>query len=100
MSTPSKEAIEAAARALVREQSQGCHEYHPKGSSLRDDLDRYADAHTAAALTAAAPFMEAQAKAEALREAAEAIEHQAPVARHWAAGYLRSRAATVEGKDS
>lgn len=51
------EAVEAAAKALIREQSNGCYRYHPPGHSKRDDLDRYADAHARAALEAAAPHM-------------------------------------------
>lgn len=59
----SDKAVEAAARALVSAQSD--HEYHPKGSSGRDDLDRYAESHARAALEAAVPYLAAGLRREA-----------------------------------
>lgn len=57
----------------------------------------------AAALTAAAPIMTAQAKAEALREAANE-SRVGPVPYGWnasgVASWLRARAATIDGKAS
>lgn len=83
-------AIEAAARALGE---------HRMGRKL--DATSVLDLERAtAALTAAYPHMEAQAKAEALRDAAYDIERETPTARYWAGGYLRARANNLEGKDS
>lgn len=95
MTIPSKEQIEAAARALLFRET------------MSDDglsLDQMAQI----ALSAAYPLMEAQAKGEALREAADTIEARPDmkVNTTYAAitqesvNWLRARAATIEGKDS
>lgn len=60
-------AVEAAAKALIWEQSHGCYTYRPEGRSGRDDMDRYADKHARAALEAAAPHMLAAAWDEGRR---------------------------------
>jgi hypothetical protein len=52
-----EEAVIAAAKVLIREQSNGYYGYHPEGHPRRDDLDRYAEAHARAALEAAIPFL-------------------------------------------
>ena len=105
MTTPTPEAIEAAARALLFRETM---------SEGGLSLDQMADI----ALTAAAPFIAAQAKAEALREAAEYIDAgdyadmnpdgtmrprltQVQISqrnRTVTANWLRARAATIEGK--
>jgi hypothetical protein len=51
------EAVEAAAKVLIWEQSHGSYGYHPEGHPKRDDMDRYAEKHARAALEAAAPYM-------------------------------------------
>lgn len=101
--TPTPEAIEAAARAL----SGLTHEHWEIAATHLKDSNRW---EAQVALSAAAPFIAAQVKAEALREAADA----------WGAGewmddfthvtddvsavqatvkWLRARAATIEGKN-
>jgi hypothetical protein len=57
-----KEAVIAAAKVLIREQTHGCYAYRPEGHPGRDDLDRYADDHARKALEAAAPFLEVAPK--------------------------------------
>lgn len=52
-----EEAVIAAAKVLVREQSNGCYTYRSEGHPERDDLDRYADAHARLALEAAVPHL-------------------------------------------
>lgn len=88
MLTP--EAIEAAARAL-------CGTPFPDTwEKLGTDIQALYRHEAEDALTAALPFIAAQAKAEALREAADAILRETPVARSWASAWLRARAATIE----
>lgn len=53
----SDEAVVAAAKVLIYEQSNGLYKYHPEGHPRRDELDRYAEAHARKALEAAAPYM-------------------------------------------
>ena len=82
MTTPNPEAIEAAldaVRAIDGPASIGSEEV------------------VTAALTAAAPFIAAQAKAEALREAADEFGSWGPTGIA-AANALRNRAATIEGE--
>ena len=65
------EAIEAAADALAKAEGRG------SLSRLSKADQKYYRELMTAALTAAAPLMEAQAKAEALREAADALNTEA-----------------------
>ena len=102
MTTPTTEAIEAAARAM-----------------RESDLARVGDASPLAYYErlagAAAPFIAAQAKAEALREAADALDLPGSNAHGYYSGHadfgyseaethagdwLRARAATIENKET
>ena len=94
MTTPTPEAVEAAARALSASINPDldwgtCDQYYQR--DLRIDAT--------AALTAAYPLMEAQDKAEALREAADEFGSWGPTGIA-AANALRNRANNLEGKDS
>lgn len=81
------EAIEAAARAL-----SGCRaEQWESAAPHVKDSNRWA---AQVALTAAAPFIAAQA----LREAADAFLDSGTIGRQWVARELNARAATIEGK--
>ncbi len=105
-----EKAIKAAARALVMSS--------PSQSVQYDDMPQYRqdawDIRANAALTAAAPFTDAQAKAEALREAAEYHAEHIGLYSDWGdiqdrkakkdyestADWLRARAATTESEAS
>lgn len=101
MSTPTPTAIEAAARAINEK-----HDFPaPLWESLVNSKDRANQhrvmrdrAYATAALAAAYPIIAAQAKAEALREAADEFGSWGPTGIA-AANALRNRAATIEGKN-
>lgn len=111
MTAPSKEAIEAAARAMF--------DLTPAENLAYATIPRLVDLHeqdriyyrrlATAALTAAYPLIAAQAKVEALREAALAMDNiavntlvtsRSGVSSTWgnAADWLRARAATIENE--
>lgn len=95
MTTPTSEAIEAAARAL--------HEHNKHSSMAWDDHKQTYRAYATAALSAAYPLMEAKAKAEALREAADEADMWSMAGAYFPewerrANWLRAGAAAIEGK--
>jgi hypothetical protein len=83
------EAVEAAAKVLVWDESHGLYTYRPEGHQKRDASDRYADKRARAALQAAA----ASIWSDALEAAAAAIDEN-PYADldPFYAGWLRDRA--------
>lgn len=114
------EAIEAAARALYRDWwNRNEYATAPASPKWEDAAQYHWEMYlirAKVALTAAAPFIEDQAKAEALREAADAVHDPrlgldaTPLAyergfmqhhnRSSVAAWLRSRAATIESEAS
>ena len=98
--TPTHEAIEAAAKSMAEfnhwDWVELTDKYQASWLKCAEDM-----------LSAAAPFIAAQAKVEALREAADAVEAIDPAwdsalyvdgAYHPVPDWLRARAATIEGK--
>lgn len=71
--------------------------YHTFSEDQRDFL-RGVQSEAAAEIHRMIATAAVQAKAEALREAADRIEREVPTARFWAGGWLRARAAAIEGE--
>ena len=92
------EAIEAAARALYRDWwNRNEYATAPASPKWEDAAQYHWEMYlirATAALTAAAPFIAAQA----LREAADAFLDSGTIGRQWVARELNARAATIEGK--
>lgn len=113
MNAPTSEAIEAAESEFAEHRYMpprvgpayctGC-DWESRQIGISSDT-QHATHRVAATLSAAAPIIAAQAKAEALREAAEAVEVIDPSwdsalyvdgAYHPVPDWLRARAATIE----
>lgn len=95
MTTPTPEAIEAAARAICAAQFPDVADAYAWNVQFEDGKEEYR-AEATAALSAAYPFIAAQAKGEALREAADACaqDYETTDTRS-VAKWLRARAATI-----
>ena len=91
MSTPAPEAIEAAEAGMYQRMTWASLHWNALDPDQQREL-------ATAALTAAYPIIAAQAKAEALREAADEFGSWGPTGIA-AANALRNRAATIEGKN-
>ena len=102
MTTPTPEAIEAAARALWL---TGSSAKPSPWDEVSDGLKGRYRMFATAALTAAAPFIAAKAKTEALREAADVFQGvmigvNGRDPRTSGAAWLRARAELIERKGS
>lgn len=95
MSAPTPEQIAAAAAALRVANIGWCRECDPDVFGGCDDCEQNRIDYATTALTAAAPLMEAHAKAEAIREAAEECEYLVPRGRAYR--WFIARAETIEG---